>query len=212
MVKIKQSRDDLLRHLREQVGFLQRSGEAFDRGILAEAKRLATSIRILIHDTRTSHSLLEQLAVKEALRYMDTSLAPPGPGELRIADAGLAFFRGTLPNGPIGYDPVFDNRPPRPPLRFVPWWTNAVLKDRKGGRFSRKDLVLGLSHLDGGAHVDPELEAAYAALSRSNSLGWSGQAADGSLLLAESPVLANVRQVAFELQTTIEQQLSELLT
>jgi hypothetical protein len=71
-------------------------------------------------------------------------------------------------------------------------------------------LVLGLAHLDGGAHVDPELPAAYAALSRSNSLGWEMHIS-GELVSLESPVLANVRQIAYEVELTLDEQLPDEL-
>ena len=79
-----------------------------------------------------------------------------------------------------------------------------------GNEFSRKGLTLALAQLDGGAHVDPTLEEAYAALSRSNSLGWTFHVGDEALP-DESPVPANVRQVAYELQATIEEQLADLI-
>jgi hypothetical protein len=85
-----------------------------------------------------------------------------------------------------------------------------VLTDNKGKGFSREELVLGVAHKDGGAHVDPVLEKAYAELARSNSIGWTVEDEAGNILLSEGPVLANVRQVAWELQRTIEQQLAQL--
>jgi hypothetical protein len=46
---------------------IQSSGAAFDAGQTSEAKRLSTAIRILVHDTGVSKSLLGQLGVKDAL-------------------------------------------------------------------------------------------------------------------------------------------------
>lgn len=207
----KQSQDDLRQHLREQLEFLRASGEAFDAGRQAEAKRLATHIRILVHDTSKSVSLLQQLVQKERLRYVDTSHPPEPPGQIRI-DAGLATVEMSFgPEGTTRYRAPLGDRERQPPKRFEMWWTITVLKDMKGNGFSRRDLVLALAHLDGGAHVDPELEAAYSELSRSNSIGFTFFDGGGNLLLVESPALANVRQIAWELQTTIEEQLAELL-
>jgi hypothetical protein len=81
-----------------------------------------------------------------------------------------------------------------------------VLRDNEGNAFGRRDLVLGVAHLDGGVHVDPELEEAYAALTRANSHGWELFDMRG-VLLSEGPVLANVRQIAWELETTLDEQL-----
>lgn len=54
-----------------------------------------------------------------------------------------------------------------------------------------------MANQDGGAHVDPSLDAKYAALTRSNSVGW--MASDG---VRQEPLndieLHSVRQIAFE--------------
>src|SRR5690349_7183945 len=42
--------DDLLEHLRDQLGFLDASCTRYDRGVRAEAKRLAIAVRVLAYD------------------------------------------------------------------------------------------------------------------------------------------------------------------
>lgn len=209
---MKQTREDLVGHLREQLGFLETSGAAFDAGQIAEAKRLATAIRILVHDTTASTSLLQQLGVKDDLQFVDTSHPPfpfdLEPGVLTVrADFGLAV--GTI--GAVSpYGAIHEDRGRREPKPFSEWWTTPVLNDHIGNKFARRELVLGLAHMDGGAHVDPELEEAYAALSRDNSLGWTFYRNE-ERLPDTSPVPANVRQIAYELQRTIEEQLGDLI-
>jgi len=213
-----QTRADLIRHLHEQMQFLRNSSDQFDRGQIAEAKRLATAVRVLVHDTPRARSLLGQLGLKHTLRFSDTSLEPENPEPVRLADgryrqslrkdAGLALIR--MRSGEGGYWPVLEGRPGRRLAPFESWWTDPVLRDGQGNDFARKDLVLGLAHLDGGAHVDPELPAAYAALSRSNSLGWEMHIS-GELVSLESPVLANVRQIAYEVELTLDEQLPDEL-
>jgi hypothetical protein len=48
----------LRRHLR----FMQRSADAYDVGFHDDATRIAVSIRVLLHDTRKSTSLLRHSA------------------------------------------------------------------------------------------------------------------------------------------------------
>ena len=108
-------------------------------------------------------------------------------------------------------------------VNFEAWWERVVFE--QAGNFSRGDLILALAHKDGGAHVDPELGDAYAALSRGNLLGLyslpspdSNRAGIGIAMGPRggqgepfasqgepwgSPVPANVRQVAYELEQTI---------
>jgi hypothetical protein len=209
---MKQEREHLIEHLRDQVGFLQKRGTAFDEGDVAEAKQLAVAIRVLVHDpTRgRSRSLLRQLGVKRKLRFVDTSYEPAPPGVIRF-DAGLAVIRmGGDEGDPTTYVAPLADRPRRSPRESVRWCSDPVLIDDEGVRFSRHDLVSGLAHKEGGAHVDPDLERAYARMVRSNSLGWEFGRGD-EWVAAGSPVPANVRQIGWELQTTVEEQLGDLL-
>lgn len=51
----------------EQIQFLEASAMAFDQGFEGEAKRLAVTVRVLLHDTDRSHALLGQINKKPAL-------------------------------------------------------------------------------------------------------------------------------------------------
>jgi len=209
MTKRRLTPSDLEAHLQEQVGFLRKRGAGFDDGDDAEAKQLAVPIRVWLHDTPSSHALLAQMHALDRLRFVDTSHPDLPPGHFRV-DSGLAVIRlGS--DGSTRYRAPLDMRPPRPPRRFQPWWNDTVLTDDHGNAFSRRRLVLGLAHYDGGAHVDPEIDESYEALSRSNSLGWTFHLEDGTAIQAGSPVPANVRQVAWELQTTLERHFRSLL-
>lgn len=76
-----------------------------------------------------------------------------------------------------------------------------MFKDDTGQSLNRRDLVLGLPHKGGRRSCHPELERAYAALARGNSLGMQfPDHATGVWVPADSPVPANVRQIAWELK------------
>ncbi|WP_280254972.1 hypothetical protein, partial [Nocardia wallacei] len=64
---------DLEKDLSEQLRFLASSATAFDGGELPESKRIALVIRVLVHDTSASHSLLDQLGIKDSLRWADSA-------------------------------------------------------------------------------------------------------------------------------------------
>lgn len=202
---MRQSDEELREHLREQVSFILDSVEAFHRGRPGEAKRMATAIRILVHDTNHSHSLLSQLAIKHRILYYDTGTTVTDPG---IASAfGLAGMTVTVTkNGPKTFwspnlDPDDDLK--RCTVRpFHSWWTRPVIKDNRGEFFSRSRLVLGLANKDGGAHVDPVLDEPYGQLTRHSSIGWQTDGEDGP---TEIPglELACVRQVAHELLVSL---------
>lgn len=213
----------------EQLGFLRSSAVAYDAGTEAEAKRLALGIRILVHDTRRSSSLLTHLGLKRQLPLLDTALAETPPGVIKL-DCGLCIFHFKLDSpGVIEFRAPLDDLSvdrQHPPASFDDWWLLPVLEDAAGHAFSRRDLVLGVADQDGGAHVDAQLNPRYAALSRQNSLGFGQAPGDepNSVALtfsfeglarapaepgeeaglANSIALASVRQIAHELLTSLE--------
>ena len=71
--RITRSPEDLRGKLVQQVGFLERSADLYDNGYSDQAARLATAIRVLVHDAR-SKSLLTVLGLRSTLRFADTAL------------------------------------------------------------------------------------------------------------------------------------------
>ena len=63
---------DLVRHLANQVAFLRESAASYDKGFEAEGQRLAVALRVLLHDTARSVSLLSQLGLRDRLMFADT--------------------------------------------------------------------------------------------------------------------------------------------
>lgn len=104
------------------------------------------------------------------------------------------------------------------PAAFVDWWGEPVLADREGHAFSRADFIDRVANQDGGAHIDVDLERTYEALTRGNSMqilsgkGMLGFNVGASLSAApdgpgppeSSIALASVRQIAFEVLTSLE--------
>jgi hypothetical protein len=199
--------------LRTQLRLLRRSAEHYDQGDDAEALRIATVVRLLVHDTAHSTSLLEHLGVKGPLRFVDTAPRDPvglPPGSISI-HAGLAIMRATLrAGGRTRYvPPLGDLSPERrhSPTTFTDWWRRAFLTDNQGHSFARKDLVLALANKDGGAHVDSSLTPEYGALTREGSLGLELHAGGGVMHhFGEELVRANVRQVGWEVDETLRGQ------
>ncbi len=190
-----QSKEELQQHLRDTIQALELSSSSFDEGFEGEAKRLAAAIRVLVHDTGSSKSLLGQLGQK-SIQFYETSI----PCDLRtiMTYSGLTSIEQT-PEG-AKYVAVLDMLPPDCPPRWVSfdeWWNRVIFVDRKGSETSRKDLILVIANKDGGAHVDPILDEKYADLSRRNSLAWRFSSPRGDVPL-EGPEKAAVRQITHE--------------
>ena len=203
----KQSEDELKQHLKDTVEALQLSSHAFDNGFEGEAKRCAAAIRVLVHGTSYSTSLLHQLGLKQASFY-DTSV-PYNPKTV-ITYSGLTAINIT-PEGSAHIAPL-DGLPPGHTPRWVTfdeWWDGLIFVDQGGMRTSRKDLILAVANKDGGAHVDPILDKKYANLSRLNSLGWRFSSPKGDAPL-EGPEKAAVRQITHELLKSLNPEMPEI--
>jgi hypothetical protein len=191
----RQSKKELQQHLEDTLQALELSANAFDNGFQGEAKRLAAAIRVLVHDTPSSKSLLGQLGQK-TIPFYDTSI-PRHPKTI-MTYSGLTAMSIT-PQGATQVAPLdhFPSDCRSQWVSFDEWWNRVIFVDQKGNETTRKDLILAVANKDGGAHVDPVLGENYANLSRRNSLAWRFSGARGDVPL-EGPEKAAVRQIAHE--------------
>lgn len=202
---IPQAPESLREHLEEQLEFLRRSGDAYDEGFKAEAKRLAVTLRLLLHDTGRSHSLLGQLGLKDR-NFLSTAV--PHRAENKLTHGGLIVM--AMGQADTEYVAPLDDCTTHRWLLFGEWWGETVFEDDQNNLLSREDLILTVANKDGGAHVDPELTEVYARLSRDNSMAWVQKTPSGEERPIPHPERAAVRQVAHEvLRTLLPQYLKE---
>lgn len=236
--KYTQTDQELRDHLYEQLRFLRVSAASYDSGFEGEAKRLATTVRVLVHDTKKSKSLLHQLNLKHIIRMHDTAL--PFDSRNLAPHQGLVVIRIDVPAGVsgsevsftlVGKDEPFGEAPPgqaRTKMTYEPrvsagggvasptsvpfrrWWEEIVIKDSEGHTFTRSDLVLAMTNKEGGAHVDPKLDKQYARLTRFHSQGWQVTTGEVRLPPDNSLVGASIRQIAHELLVSIEESFPDM--
>ena len=213
MAKIEQTKDELLAHLQDQIRFLISSAESYDNGSLGEAKRMALTVRVLLYDTSNSTSLLTQLG-KKNIGFYDTS-TDYDPKNL-LSHMGLLIMR--LTTGKVAeYVAPLDNLSPsriKGKISFDEWWNKIIFKDSAGSIFNRGDLIKILANKDGGAHVDPKLDADYVNLSKYNSLGWKSVSRKGDVITEAdmgNPVFPSIRQIAHEVIKTLKEEFSDLV-
>ena len=165
--------------LADQLGFLKTSCERYDEGDEREAIRIATALRVMFYDTRSSTSLLTHLKAKDNVALYSVSRPPP-PSTLEFRGMG----RTTLIITPKDYEvvrqvePVLDDEAhPHTPLSVRDWWEMPVFVSRQGSQLrlmgtlaastgedyviTRGDIILGAANKDGGAHVDAVLRLDY---------------------------------------------------
>ena len=89
-----------IHYFREQMQFFRSSSAAYDAGNTTEALRLAVSLRVLLHDTPQSTSILSQLGVKTDLAFVNTALTPvvKEPDSRFVARYSLRWVMG-VPDG-----------------------------------------------------------------------------------------------------------------
>ena len=214
------SQRNLYHDLLEQRAFLDASCQGFDGGLQIEAKRLAVTIRVLVHDTANSHSLLEQLGIKNSLKWISSGEVDP---RNMVSTMGLTSMRMAVQeDGTQTFE--YAAKDEATVLQFgklktfAQWWETPVIKDSDGEHFTRRDLVLALANKDGGAHIDT-LQTRVRRLAHEGSLGWMfgpgpDEAADDITLEQElillNPILASVRTIAEEMRLSFHNQESIL--
>jgi len=211
MTKYVQTKDELLAHLKDQIAFMIQSVISYDNGFEGEGKRLAVIIRVLVHDTLKSTSLLTLLGEKDAMFY--DSAAVYDPRNLLTSNC-LTMVRLSTKEGAEYVAPLDNLSPSRNKdkrVGFDRWWNrNIIYKDNKENTFTRKDLVLNVANKEGGAHIDPKLDPSYADLARFNSLGWKVFMSGVEKDFNNTPVLPSIRQIAHEVLKTLKYEFPEL--
>lgn len=157
-------------HLRRQLGFLRRSCESYDAGHVEEGVRIATTVRILIHETRNSTPLLRHLNSMH-IRLVSTPREPaPDKAHMYLGLAYLGFDGQRMV-----FKPVLDaDAATVRPLQVSEWWNEVVFILNPSARLTRRDIVLGAADKDGGAHVDASLDPRYGALATEGAIGTIG--------------------------------------
>lgn len=159
------SKEDLLAKLREQTGFLRRSLEAFYCGDFEEAVRIATAIRVLVHETGGSKPLLKSIRPDG----LELPILDHAVQEERSGEKVLHFIVGIRPGPGASVAPAVDLGSALYGLTTIgTWWRRPVFVFRPPGKpkvvFPRKKVILVLANKEGGAHVDQNEDPDYASL------------------------------------------------
>lgn len=153
--------------LERQLGFLQRSCYLFDSGYHDEGIRIATTIRVLLHDTKKSTSLLKHLNSLNIKLY--STMKVEDMSDCVLAIAGL-YTIGNSENGAF-FTPTCYLYPNHQYEKVdVNTWINQIIIIGSE-KASRRDVYLGAANTDGGAHVNKKLNHNYDSLFYKGGLG-----------------------------------------
>jgi len=202
---VKMINNPLEARFEEQLKLMRVLCDCYDADNEVVALSIATAVRVLVHDTSKSTSLLTHLDKKNG-QYLSANFKTPKEivhlGLVRRINVGVKDGVG----GEARYWPLRDERyfpsPRQQPrlLRFEDWWKEHVFQNDKYC-LTRQDLVLAVANKDGGAHVDSEVDERYDEFRKS----WSG----GSTLVGirsgarrgydNIPIYPAIRQIGYEL-------------
>lgn len=163
---MKRTRENFLVELGKQLGFIDRSCRGFDNRDVDEAIRIATAIRVLVHDKGRSVSILSHLGARatvQLLSSIDPKRLHEPPGMTPVLDLPLGGFRFSA-NGSSYRATLAAGR--EYPYVSVDHWCKQVAWRNGRSALTRMELVLAAADKDGGAHVDAEDMAEYASLKR----------------------------------------------
>lgn len=207
------TQDDFKAHLKQQIEFLKKGCNSYDKGFFDIAKHLALVVRVLVHDTPKSTSLLTHLNKKNIL-FCDTAL-DFNPNNL-LPHLGLIRVKGTVLGLGLGagaYEAMLDDLLPSITVKkepYIKWWKKPVIVERNQEiELTRKDLVLAVTNQDGGAHVDHNLDEDYAKLTKFNALGYNIFINGKLQPMIVGPELASIRQIAHEVLKSLKDEFPE---
>ncbi len=210
--QIIRTEEELYELLHQNISFLKLSSSSYDNGHVGEAIRLATTVRVLLHDTRNSISLLKHLNLKNSIQYFNTAV-PYDPKEL---GAVKCLVLNQVSSSGSKFIPFLDECREFPwckndYLPFDEWWNQNIIRDSTNNLYTRKDIVLTMANKDGGAHVDSKIDESYSELKKGNSINSRFVYEVDGVEIEENVVgleLASMRQIAYELIISIGNSIS----
>jgi len=192
-MKYRQTQDDLIKQWKDQIEFISRSCEGFDSGLYSESKRIAVSLRILFHNTRSSQSLFSQLGYSNNFLFWSSG-GLYTPSNL-LSSWSLLYYKNS--GTETVYFPILMEKTGRTFFLELDDWWNEIIFDDKKYFMTRKDVILSVADQDGGAHVDPEFNESYSNITKNNSLGFLSDN-EGNVFQTNNPIYASIRQIACE--------------
>jgi hypothetical protein len=207
MDKVDNILKDKYKDFLELIKCLSESYDTTRKEILALS--ISTAIRVLVHDTNHSTSLLSHLN-KKNVEFLSTSCPNKQEavylGIVRRINLGVKDgVGGEAKYWPLCNEEYFPMPKNKKYLPFEIWWDKEVIFKSKKSTLTRKDLILSVANKDGGAHFDNKVQKKYDDFRHS----WSG----GSTLIGISsgekrgydniPTYPAIRQIAYELLKTL---------
>ena len=192
----------------ELLSVLCLSYDTLNKDILALP--IATSIRVLIHDTGKSKSLLKHIGKKD-INFVSTNSnlikEKIHLGLVRRINVGVSDgVGGEAKYWPLCCEKYFPMPEKRRNVDFNTWWEQEEVFQSAQSSLTRKDLILSVVNNDGGAHFDSKVDKKYDDFRHSWSGGSSLSGINSGIGRGYDniPIYPAVRQVAYELLLSLK--------
>ena len=176
--RVERTKEELLEDLHTQINFLIDECKEYDFGKLDYHKKIAITLRILLHNTQYSQSLCNQLTSAFVFNMPDfldiSSLHGKFEGEAQnnyVRSSVCIYNIQHYEASSMWAEPLPIRMNTSSKYRFYAfksWWNMPVMLVHKDV-LTRKDVVRLIANQDGGAHIDPSMDMVLAKLKRSTA-------------------------------------------
>lgn len=166
---------DLQRKLGEQLVFVYNSCKLFDLGCTQEAIRIATALRIILHQGNSKSPSLLQSLDKQKIPLLSTGVTVHEDPENVFYNSGtmLRLVSKSDESGPRSYiEAQLHTSTHQEIIPAHKWWAQKVRLPRADMVFTRSRIVDLAANKDGGAHVAPFVPESYDVLSSDGNTKW----------------------------------------
>ena len=212
--------NELNEKLSQALELLKLNCKQFDEGSVVSAVQIATQLRVLVHDTNKSVSLLAQTGLKNTIQYLDSSIRHRGglcfwsmanvshQTILSNGEIYAGLLRKKMTDGLNGKMPTLDFAPLMGDNSresqwedFATWYTGQTMFEYRQLKMTRKDIICTLANKEGGAHVDLNYSDDYKYFMEPTMLDIN---INGVLArFSQNPVYVSVRQIAWEVMKSL---------
>lgn len=219
MSKIVKDVDSIKRDFIEKFDRLKSECDNYDNGNRThlQIEYMSATLRILLKDSRSCISLLEQLKEKENLSFIDSSTQRNTMSFWHIGN-NISNLNIVVSNVYMGllvksifldseykihykFEPLLNENKNIEEKQFDNWYKSEIYND---GTYSitRKKLIETIAEQDGGVHVDTQLEEDYFLFKKSDSLKTK---INGEFVnFDNNPAFVSLRQIAFEVLESLK--------
>ena len=208
---------ELREKLQEQIQLLQHYCEQYDKGNKIFLSPMSVTLRVLLKDTRNSHSLLKQLSIKDELLFVDSAHHCKNGvccWEICENTHNIAAIDGAVYAGLVAkrlrqqgdtlettLKPLcqFSNAPRPNMVNFDQWYNEEVLDDTEN-KMSRKNIIENIAEKAGGCHGDMTIEEATFRIPEALKIIINGQ----QVAFNPAPIYVSLRQIAWEVLESLK--------